>query len=338
MWSFLWPDRKDEDVPIMAITNGIHTETWLARRMGVLFSRYLGADWADHLDDPGLWAKIENIPDEELWRVRRHLKRKLVAYTIDRARGQWQSAQKHPVQTIASGVLLDPYALTIGFARRFATYKRADLFLHDYERLLKIVTNERRPVQFIFAGKAHPADDPGKQMIQRVYRAVKDARFGGRLAFLEDYDMNIARYLVQGVDVWLNNPRKPREASGTSGMKAALNGVLNFSVLDGWWREGYNGHNGWAIGEDAPEDLTPEEQDAFDANSLYDTLENEIVPLYYEQRSADDLPAEWIARMKENIRTLAGQFSTRRMVKEYMVNMYEPAILNGVDERNKTGK
>jgi starch phosphorylase len=338
MWSVLWPDRKDEDVPIMAITNGIHTETWLARRMGVLFSRYLGADWADHLDDPGLWAKIENIPDEELWRVRRHLKRKLVAYTIDRARGQWQSAQKHPVQTIASGVLLDPYALTIGFARRFATYKRADLFLHDYERLLKIVTNERRPVQFIFAGKAHPADDPGKQMIQRVYRAVKDARFGGRLAFLEDYDMNIARYLVQGVDVWLNNPRKPREASGTSGMKAALNGVLNFSVLDGWWREGYNGHNGWAIGEDAPEDLTPEEQDAFDANSLYDTLENEIVPLYYEQRSADDLPAEWIARMKENIRTLAGQFSTRRMVKEYMVNMYEPAILNGVDERNKTGK
>jgi starch phosphorylase len=337
MWSFLWPDRKAEDVPISAITNGIHTETWLARRMGVLFSRYLGADWADHLDDPALWAKIENIPDEELWRVRRHLKRKLVAYTIDRARGQWQSAQMHPVQTIASGVLLDPYALTIGFARRFATYKRADLILHDYERLLKIVTDERRPVQFIFAGKAHPADEPGKQMIQRVYRAVKDARFGGRLAFLEDYDMNIARYLVQGVDVWLNNPRKPREASGTSGMKAALNGVLNFSVLDGWWREGYNGHNGWAIGEDAPEGLSPEEQDAHDALSLYETLENEIVPLYYEQRSADNLPAEWIARMKENIRTLAGQFSTRRMVKEYMVNLYEPAILNGIDERNKTG-
>jgi starch phosphorylase len=335
MWNFLWPDRAPDDVPIAAITNGVHTETWLARRMGILFSRYLGADWTDHLDDPALWAKIENIPDDELWRVRRHLKRKLVAFTISRARQQWQTNQRHPVQIVASGVLLDPYALTIGFARRFATYKRADLILHDYDRLLKIVTDERRPVQFIFAGKAHPADEPGKQMIQRVYRAVKDARFGGRLAFLEDYDMNIARYLVQGVDVWLNTPRKPREASGTSGMKAALNGVLNFSILDGWWREGYNGRNGWAIGENTPDGISPQEQDDLDAKSLYETLENEIVPLYYEQRSADGLPAEWIARSKENIRTLAGQFSTRRMVKEYMREMYEPAILNGIDERNK---
>jgi starch phosphorylase len=238
------------------------------------------------------------------------------------------------VQTIASGVLLDPYALTIGFARRFATYKRADLILHDFDRLLNIVTNARMPVQFIFAGKAHPADEPGKQMIQKVYRAVKDARFGGRLAFLEDYDMNIARYLVQGVDVWLNTPRRPREASGTSGMKAALNGVLNFSILDGWWREGYNGRNGWAIGEDTPEDANPEEQDAKDALNLYETLENEIIPLYYEQRSADNLPAEWIAWIKESIRTLAGQFSTRRMLMEYMDRMYGPAILNGIDERN----
>lgn len=335
MWNFLWPDKKTDQVPIGAITNGIHTETWLARQMGLLFSRYLGSDWSDHIDDPAMWAKVENIPDEEFWRVRRHLKRKLVAYAINRARGQWQTAQRHPVQTIASGVLLDPYALTIGFARRFATYKRADLILHDYDRLLKIVTNERRPVQFIFAGKAHPADEPGKQMIQRVYQAVKDARFGGRLAFLEDYDMNIARYLVQGVDVWLNNPRKPREASGTSGMKAALNGVLNFSILDGWWREGYNGKNGWAISENTPDAADPAEQDNLDALSLYDILENEIVPLYYDQRSADNMPVEWIGRMKENIRTLGGQFSTRRMLKEYMSQLYEPAILNGIDERNQ---
>ncbi len=334
MWSFLWPEKEPEDVPITHITNGIHTETWLARRMGILFSRYLGSDWADHIDDPGLWAQVENIPDEEVWRVRRHLKRKLVAYIISRARKQWQTAQVHPVQTIAGGVLLDPYALTIGFARRFATYKRANLILRDYERLIRIVTNERMPVQFIFAGKAHPADEPGKQMIQEVYRAVKDARFGGRMAFLEDYDMNIARYMVQGVDVWLNTPRRPREASGTSGEKAALNGVLNFSILDGWWREGFNGRNGWAIGDDTTESASLEEQDAADALSLYDILEKEIIPLYYEQRSADNLPAEWIARVKESIRTLAGQFSMRRMVKEYMTRLYQPALLNGIEERN----
>ena len=334
MWNFLWPDKEPDEVPITFITNGVHTETWLARQMGLLFFRYMGSDWSSHLDDPAFWAQVENIPDEEIWRVRRHLKRKLVAYTISRARTQWQTAEVHPVQTIASGVLLDPYVLTIGFARRFATYKRADLILTDYDRLLRIVTDARRPVQFIFSGKAHPADEPGKQMIQRVYRAVKDARFGGRLVFLEDYDMNIARYLTQGVDVWLNNPRRPREASGTSGMKAALNGVLNFSVLDGWWREGYNGRNGWTIGEDGPQPIDPAEQDAKDALALYDTLEKEIIPLYYEQRSADNLPVEWVARIKENIRTLAGQFSTRRMVTEYMSKMYEPAMLNGIDERN----
>jgi starch phosphorylase len=298
----------------------------------------MGADWFDHLDDPSFWAQIENIPDEEMWRVRRHLKRKLIAYMISRGRDKWQTAGVHPVQTLASGVLLDPYVLTIGFARRFATYKRANLILRDYDRLLKIVTNERMPVQFIFAGKAHPADDPGKQMIQEVYRAVKDARFGGRLAFLEDYDMNIARYMVQGVDVWLNTPRRTREASGTSGMKAALNGVLNFSVLDGWWREGYNGKNGWAIGEDIENDADPHAQDEADAESLYDVLENEIVPLYYEHRSADNLPSDWIARMKESIRTLGGQFSTRRMLNEYISSFYHPAILNGIEERNGKNK
>ena len=332
MWSKLWPDVPVEEVPIGYITNGIHTGTWLARRMGILFSRYMGTDWMDHIDEPDIWRQVENIPDDELWRVRRHLKRKLVVYMVGRARQQWKSTQVHPVQTVASGVLLDPYMLTIGFARRFATYKRADLIFRDYERLVRLVTDERMPVQIIFAGKAHPADEPGKLLIQKVYRAVKDARFGGRLVFLNDYDMDMARYLVQGVDVWLNTPRRPREASGTSGEKAALNGTLNFSVLDGWWREGFNGENGWSIGSEQAY-ATDEEQDAADALSLYDTLENEIIPLYYKQRSADGLPVEWLARVKESIRTLAPQFSMRRMVKEYMTRYYEPAIRSTLSDK-----
>jgi starch phosphorylase len=247
-----------------------------------------------------------------------------MAYIRDRARQQWLHGGAHPVQVIAGGVLLDPYALTIGFARRFATYKRANLVLRNFDRLLAILNQPNRPVQIIFAGKSHPADEPGKLLIQEVYRAVKNARNGGRLVFLEDYDMNIARYLVQGVDVWLNTPRRPNEASGTSGEKAALNGVLNFSVLDGWWREGYNGKNGWAIGDDT-EYTDPNQQDDADSESLYDTLENEIIPLYYSNRSADNLPGDWIARMKESIRTLTPQFSTRRMLKEYTQTLYVPA-------------
>lgn len=331
MWSKLWPDLPIDEVPIGYVTNGVHTGTWLARRMGILFSRYLGNDWLAHVDDPDVWQQIENIPDEELWRVRRHLKRKLVVYMVSRARKQWLSTQVHPVQTVASGVLLDPYALTIGFARRFATYKRANLIFKDFSRLEKLVTDEHMPVQIIFAGKAHPADEPGKLLIQEVYRKVKDARFGGRMVFLEDYDMDMARYLVQGVDVWLNTPRRPREASGTSGEKAGLNGTLNFSVLDGWWREGFNGNNGWAIGTEK-EYANEEEQDNADALSLYDTLENEIIPLYYKQRSADGLPVDWLARVKESIRTLAPQFSMRRMVKEYMTRYYVPAIRSTMPE------
>jgi len=334
MWAHLWPDKDVEDVPISHITNGVHTGTWLARRMAILYSRYLGADWLDHIDEYEMWEQVENIPDEELWRVRRHLKRKLVAYMVARARRQWITSGVHPVQTVASGVLLDPYALTIGFARRFATYKRANLIFRDYDRLLKLVTDQRMPVQIIFAGKAHPSDEPGKLMIQEVYRAVKDARFGGRLVFLEDYDMDMARYLVQGVDVWLNNPRRPREASGTSGEKAALNGTLNFSVLDGWWCEGYNGQNGWAIGDEI-DNVDTAQQDKADALSLYDILENEIVPLYYKERSADGLPNEWIAKIKENLRTLVPQFSMRRMVKEYMTQFYKPALDNAVKDRNQ---
>lgn len=325
MWQFLYPGRKVEEVPITHITNGVHTTTWLARRMRILFERYMGANWFENLDDPDYWSQIDNIPDTELWLVRRHLKRKLLNFANERIRQSWLSGSIQPVQVIAGGVLLEPYSLTIGFARRFATYKRANLILRDFDRLLRLINNASMPVQFIFAGKAHPADEPGKMIIQQLYRAVKDAKMGGRLVFLEDYDMNVARYLVQGVDVWMNTPRRPNEASGTSGMKAALNGTLNFSVLDGWWREGYNGNNGWAIGEDR--DYTDENlQDEADGENLYDTLENSIVPLYYTNRSADNLPYEWVARIKESIRTLAPQFSMRRMLKDYMSQMYLPAM------------
>jgi len=323
LWNSLWPDVKEDEVPITHITNGVHNATWLARRLSTLYDRYIGSGWKEHVDDPEIWERIENIPDTELWAVRRHLKRKLTIYVLQRAREQWLSASVHPVQVIASGALLDPYALTIGFARRFATYKRANLILHDVERLLEIINHTNQPVQIIFAGKAHPADEPGKLLIQEVYRAVKKAESGGRLVFLEDYDMNLARYLVQGVDVWMNTPRRPNEASGTSGQKAAMNGVLNFSVLDGWWREGYNGSNGWAIGDDQDRE-TNELQDEADAESLYDTLENKIIPLYYTDRSADGLPGDWIAVMKDSIRTLTPRFSIQRMVKEYTGRMYLP--------------
>ncbi len=326
MWQFMWPDRSVEEVPIIHITNGIHTGTWLARRLRMLYDRYLGPDWMDHIDDPDIWELVSNIPDEQLWAVRRHVKRKLAAYVRERARQQWLRGTAHPVQVVASGVLLDPYALTIGFARRFAPYKRANLILRDLDRLLKMVNRPGMPVQIIFAGKSHPDHEGGKLLIQQVYRAVKKAESGGRLVFLEDYDMNLARYLTQGVDVWLNTPRRPNEASGTSGQKAALNGVLNFSVLDGWWREGYNGENGWAIGRDTDYD-DPELQDETDAESLFDILENEIVPLYYRVRSSDGLPADWIARVKESIRTLSPQFSMRRMVVDYVERLYLPAAM-----------
>lgn len=325
MWQFIWPERRLDDIPITHVTNGIHIDTWLARRLGHLYDRYLGADWRERMDENDLWEQVLNIPDEQLWTVRRHLKRKLVGHIIELARGNWEQGKIHPVQTIAAGALLDPYALTIGFARRFAPYKRANLVLHDLDRLMKLLNKPGMPVQIIFAGKSHPDHEGGKMLIQEVYRTVKRFEGGGRLVFLEDYDMNLARYLIQGVDVWMNTPRRPNEASGTSGQKAALNGVLNFSVLDGWWREGYNGKNGWAIGEDndVPDSA---EQDAKDAKNLMDTLENDIIPLYYQDQTADSLPVEWIARIKESIRTLAPLFNTRRMVKEYLDNLYVPAM------------
>jgi len=296
----------------------------MARRLRNLFDKYLGADWLAHLDEQEIWNKLDEIPDEELWAVRTHQKRKLAFYMRERVRDRWTAGGYHPVQVVSSGLLINPYALTIGFARRFATYKRAGLIISDVQRLLGIINRPNMPVQIIFAGKAHPADEPGKQIIQEVYRQVKRAEMGGRLVFLEDYDINLARYLVQGVDVWMNTPRRPMEASGTSGMKAALNGALNFSVLDGWWREVYNGENGWAIGEDVDGDSSSA-QDENDADDLYDTLENQIIPLYYD-RDPREISHAWMARMKMSLKTIIPRFSTRRMVKEYVERLYVPAL------------
>ncbi|MBQ6509823.1 MAG: alpha-glucan family phosphorylase [Flexilinea sp.] len=325
MWHFLWPDRKVEDMPISHITNGVHSFSWLSRRMGLVFDEYLGKEWRENPDDPQIWEKVDEIPDQVLWDVRRHQKRMLNNYITRTARKTWLTGTVHPVQIIAGGVLLEPDALTIGFARRFPTYKRGYLILRDYERLLRILNDVERPVQIIFSGKAHPADEPGKLIIQQLYRAIKDHRTGGRMVFLEDYNMDIARHLVQGVDVWMNTPRRPNEASGTSGMKAAMNGCLNFSVLDGWWAEGYNGKNGWAIGTEE-EYESNEKQDDADALSLYETLENEIVPTYYNRSEPAAASPEWMAMAKNAIRTLSPMFCTRRMVGDYVRNMYVPAM------------
>ncbi len=325
MWHFLWPDRKISEMPIGHITNGVHSFSWLSRRMGLVFDEYLGSEWRENPDDPKIWEKVEDIPDQVIWDVRRHQKRMLSNYIIRTARKTWLKGNVHPVQIIAGGVLLEPDALTIGFARRFPTYKRGYLILRDYERLLRILNNTDRPVQIIFSGKAHPADEPGKLIVQQLYRAIKDHRTGGRMVFLEDYNMDIARHLVQGVDVWMNTPRRPNEASGTSGMKAAMNGCLNFSVLDGWWAEGYNGKNGWAIGTEE-EYESNEKQDDADALSLYETLENEIIPAYYNRTEPAAASPEWMVMVKNAIRTLSPMFCTRRMVGDYVRKMYIPSM------------
>ncbi len=325
MWHFLWPERKVNEVPITHITNGVHSHTWVSRRMGLVFDQYLGKEWRDNLDDAEMWKKVEDIPDEVIWEVRRHQKRQLNSYIASAARRVWVTGSKHPVQIIAGGVLLEPDALTIGFARRFPTYKRGNLILHDYERLLRLLNNADRPVQFVFSGKAHPADEAGKLILQQLYRAIKDAHTGGRMVFLEDYNMDIARHLVSACDVWMNTPRRPMEASGTSGMKAAMNGALNFSVLDGWWAEGYNGRNGWAIGTEQAYESTDAQDDA-DALSLYETLENEIVPLYYDRKNTAAPSKGWMAMAKNAIATLSPLYSTRRMVGDYVRNMYIPAM------------
>ncbi|HCB48918.1 MAG TPA: alpha-glucan phosphorylase [Chloroflexi bacterium] len=315
MWHNVWPERDVDEVPIIHVTNGIHVPTWIPTELHQLFSKYLGPYWVSRHDDPALWERVEEIPDIALWETHLELKHKMMGFFRERARQQWVEGTNDPTQVMTGGTLLDPNALTIGFARRFATYKRASLIFSDVERLREMILDNHRPLQIVFAGKAHPEDDPGKLLIQSIYNMAKHNLLGGRVAFIEDYDMHMARYLVQGVDVWLNTPRRPREASGTSGQKAALNGVPNLSILDGWWVEGYNGGNGWAIGFDR-EYNDDGQQDSEDAESFYNLLEEEIIPLYY-QRDRDDVPRGWVAIMRESIRSNAPRFCTRRMLKEY---------------------
>jgi starch phosphorylase len=330
MWQSVWPGRPVEQVPIKAITNGAHVPSWISTELKALYAQYLGEDWEERHDDPALWERLGEMPDEALWYLHLQLKAKLSAFVDERIRQRWRSGSMEASQVLASGALLDPEALTIGFARRFATYKRATLIFRDARRLKRILHAERRPVQIVFAGKAHPADGGGKEFIQQVYQFAQDPEFGGRVAFLEDYDLHMARFLVQGVDVWLNNPRRPNEASGTSGMKAAMNGVPNLSVLDGWWPEAYHPAqgdrppNGWAFGEAQHDDW--DTQDEMDSQALYRLLEDQVVPLYYD-RDAAGVPRGWVRVMKEAIRTSVAAFSMRRMIKEYTDQMYLPAML-----------
>jgi starch phosphorylase len=323
MWHGLWPEIKEDEVPISYITNGIHMPTWVAREMSHLYEKHLGQDVSKRHDDTNLRELVLNIPDEELWAVRQILKRKLIGAMVERARQCSTERECKARQVLAMGSLLDPDVLTISFVRRFTAYKRPELIFHDLERLKRIVTDRWHPIQIIFAGKSHPADVPSKQLLHDVYTLATDREFQGRIAFVEDYDMHMAHYLVQGVDVWLNTPRRLQEACGTSGMKAAVNGVLHLSVRDGWWYEGYNGTNGWAIGDEV-EAYDPREEDKSDAAALYRLLEEEIVPLYY-QRDRDGVPHGWVRMIKESIDSIVPRFCTRRVLKEYIEQMYIPA-------------
>ncbi|MBN1428613.1 MAG: alpha-glucan family phosphorylase [Anaerolineae bacterium] len=324
LFQSVWPERKIDEVPIFHITNGVHAQTWLAPQIMSLFDQYVGRDWVYYMDDPAIWDAIDAIPDQVLWDTRQEIKIDLLRFLRHQARIRWASGETTPLHIAWSGTLFTHNVLTIGFARRFATYKRATLLFHDFQRLQRIVGSPERPVQFVFAGKAHPQDHGGKTLIQELCQRALDPRLGGHIAFLEDYDMNVARYLVRGVDVWLNNPRRPREASGTSGQKAALNGIPNLSVLDGWWAEGYNGRNGWAIG-DGHEFWAEHEEDRADAEAFYHVLETEVIPLYYQRNDAG-LPQAWLMRVREAIKSAMPYFSTRRMVKEYTERMYVPSI------------
>ena len=323
MWHPLYPNRTEEEVPIGHITNGVHVRSWLAPQMHLLFNHHLGPDWDRRMSEPDTWAGINHLDDAELWETQQVLKAELINFVrsrlVDQAkrRGEDESA----IQRASTALDLD--SLTIGFARRFATYKRAGLVLRDVERIVELINGTDRPIQFIYAGKAHPEDQFGKELIQGIIKLTRDSRLEHRLVFVENYDMNVARHLVQGVDVWLNNPRRPQEASGTSGEKVLLNGGLNFSILDGWWAEAYDGTNGFAIGHGQGHSV-PSIQDERDHKALIETLTNEVVPLFYE-RDASGLPRGWIARQKSALRSLGWRFNSDRMVKDYVRNSYLPA-------------
>ncbi len=316
IWSPLWPDRPVERVPIGYVTNGVHVATWMAGPVLTLFDAHFGPNWLGRVDDRAFWDEVLEVDDAAFWRAHDQLKASLMRSIREQARRRWADQWKEALHLVGAGTLLDQEALTIGFGRRFATYKRADLIFRDVDRLQRILVNPWRPVQIVFAGKAHPGDEPGKRVLQRVYSYTREARFEGRIAFIEDYEMHVAHRLSQGVDLWLNVPRPPLEACGTSGMKAALNGVPQLSTLDGWWAEGYDGSNGWAIRDG---------DDAAQAEQLYQLLEAEVVPQYYD-RDAHGIPRRWLVRMKHALRAAGARFTAQRMVRQYVTEYYLPAM------------
>jgi starch phosphorylase len=326
MWRRIWPALPDVDIPIGGVTNGIHIPSYISDDMSRLFNRYLGRKWTEDPDNVKVWERVNRIPDSELWRAHERRRERLVAFTRQKLQDQLlrRGAQKIDIQ--AASEVLNPEALTIGFARRFALYKRGDLILKDPDRLARILNDPQKPVQIIFAGKAHPQDAEGKAVIKNIIHLAHQPEFRHRLAFIEDYDLNVARYMVQGSDVWLNNPRRPLEACGTSGMKATANGALNMSVLDGWWAEGYHPDLGWAIGS-GEEYENFEYQNQVESQAIYDLLERHIAPLFY-QRGRDNLPREWIAIMKKSMGNLVARFNAHRMLQDYIHQYYLPLALN----------
>ena len=321
IWRELWPNRHWEAVPIGHVTNGVHLATWMATPIMAVLDDHLGPGWGERLEEPGFWDRVLTLDHARLWEGHLRQKRALASFIREDARRRFAGQLKEAAQVVGAGTLLDPMAFTIGFGRRFATYKRANLIFRNISRLQRLLVDPWRPVQIIFAGKAHPADNPGKEVLQSVYQFTRDPAFEGRVAFLEDYDMHLAHLLVQGVDLWLNLPRVPLEASGTSGMKAGLNGVPQLSTLDGWWQEGYDGLSGWAISP-VPED---EDADASDAGDLYRLLEDQIVPLYYT-RNAQGVPLGWVEKMRHALRLAGSRFTARRMLRDYVQEYYAPAI------------
>jgi starch phosphorylase len=322
-WTSLYPTASAEQVPIGHITNGVHVQSWLAPQMRQVYNRHLGSDWPARCHMPGFWEAIDAVDDGELWETHQALKIQLIEVARRRTADYAEARGESPEVVAQARTALAFDALTVGFARRFATYKRANLILQDMESIVSLVNNAQMPVQFVFAGKAHPQDRPGKQILQEIALLMRDARFAGKILFIEDYDIDVGRHLVQGVDIWLNNPRRPLEACGTSGQKVVLNGGLNLSVLDGWWAEAYDGLNGFAIGGGETH-TSPAVHDARDARSLVNVLRNEVIPMYYN-RDRDGLPREWIGRMKRAIHSMGWRFSADRMVMDYVEKAYIPA-------------
>ncbi len=326
IWQRIWPGVPVEEIPITQVTNGIHTQSWNCSEIARLYERYLGTRWYEEPTNQMVWERVNLIPDAELWRSHERMRERLVGYVRRRLREQLQRRGANRSWIRQASEVLDPEALTIGFGRRFATYKRAGLILRDPDRLMRILNQPEQPVQLIFAGKAHPMDHPGKELIRQLIHLSQRAEFRKRIVFVENYNIEVARYLVQGVDVWLNTPRRPLEASGTSGMKVPVNGGINLSILDGWWCEGYHGDNGWTIG--AGEEYDDHAyQDEVESTALYDLLEAEIIPLFYE-RSSDGVPREWLRIMKNSMRTVIAEFNTNRMVEEYTKRFYIPCLYN----------